>query len=102
MTAPGSYSRPAAVPARFRVGQKVRTSTASPQTHSRLPAYLRGHTGVIVVAHGAHVFPDSNATGKGEDPQWLYTVRFASDELFGGRTEDAVHADLWEPYLEGA
>jgi nitrile hydratase len=101
-TAQASYQRPATAPARFDVGQQVRASTASPQTHTRLPAYLRGRLGVVVAVHGAHVFPDSNATGKGEDPQWLYTVRFASADLFGQRAGDSVHADLWEPYLDGA
>ena len=50
---------------------------------------------------GHHVFPDSNARGLGEDPRWLYQVRFAARELFGdGRPEgDAVTLDLWEPYL---
>ena len=57
-----------------------------------------------MLVHGAHVFPDSNAHGKGEDPQWLYTVRFTARELWG---EDRTRAtpsqiDLWEPYLEPA
>ena len=37
--------------------------------------------------HGAHVFPDSAAAGKGEDPQWLYTVRFDAQELWGADAE---------------
>ena len=50
--------------------------------------------------HGTHVFPDSNASGRGEDPQWLYTVRFTGQELWGKDTRDSVCIDLWEPYLE--
>jgi nitrile hydratase len=46
------------------------------------------------------VYPDSNALGHGEDPQWLYTVRFEARVLWGDdTTASAVHADLWEPYL---
>ena len=56
--------------------------------------------GEIVAVHGAHVFPDSNAAGRGEDSQWLYTVRFAASEVWGKPSRDMIHADLWEPYLE--
>lgn len=96
----GSYERPPPGPARFAVGDSVRTRNIHPQGHTRLPRYLRGHRGQIVAVHGAHVFPDSNASGHGEDPQWLYTVRFASSEVWGRPSPDSIHADLWEPYLE--
>ena len=46
------------------------------------------------------MFPDSSAHGKGDDPNWLYTVRFTARELWGHDTEDKVNIDLWEPYLE--
>ena len=97
-------SREAGAPARFRQGDRVRGRNMHPQGHTRLPRYLRGRQGVIVALHGAHVFPDSNAHGGGEDPQWLYTVRFTARELWGEdrNAGDSVHADLWEPYLEPA
>jgi hypothetical protein len=38
---------------------------------------------VVERVHGAHVFPDSSAAGQGENPQWLYTVRFSGPELWG-------------------
>jgi nitrile hydratase beta subunit len=88
----------------FAVGDRVGTRNIHPSGHTRLPRYLRGHRGEIVASHGAHVFPDSSAQGKGDDPQWLYTVRFASREIWGdeGRAGDTICADLWEPYLEPA
>jgi Nitrile hydratase beta subunit. len=51
---------------------------------------------------GCHVFPDSNATGAGENPQWLYTVRFDGRELWGEGADPSVtvSVDAWEPYLE--
>ena len=52
--------------------------------------------------HGCHVFPDSNAQGLGEDPQWLYTVRFSARELWGNDDAAAVSIDAFEPYLERA
>lgn len=94
-------SRPEPCPARFAVGDAVRTLTLNPTTHTRLPRYCRGKRGRIVAVRGAHVFPDSNALGRGEDPQWLYTVRFDAVELWGkDTTASSVCADCWEPYLE--
>jgi len=93
--------RPAPGPARFAVGDAVRTRQLHPATHTRLPRYCRGRRGRIVSVHGAHVFPDTNAIGQGEQPQWLYTVRFAAVELWGAdTTASCVHVDCWEPYLE--
>jgi nitrile hydratase subunit beta len=95
--------REARAPARFAVGAKVRARNLNPATHTRLPRYCRDKPGTVVKVHGSHVFPDSNATGHGEDPHWLYTIRFAARDLWGeDTTANAVHADLWEPYLEPA
>ncbi|BCG00051.1 low-molecular weight cobalt-containing nitrile hydratase subunit beta [Paraburkholderia sp. PGU19] len=96
-------SRPEPYPACFAVGDAVRTLALNPSTHTRLPRYCRGKRGRIVAVRGAHVFPDSNALGRGEDPQWLYTVRFDAVELWGkDTTASSVCADCWEPYLEAA
>ena len=99
----GSYVRDAAPP-RFALGDRVRAKNLNPHGHTRLPRYARGHVGVIVASHGAHVFPDSHAHGRGEDPQPLYTVRFTARELWGeaANPKDSVSLDLWEPYLERA
>lgn len=96
--------RQAGGPARFKVGDKVRARNMHPVTHTRLPRYLRGHAGTIVGVHGAHVFPDTNAHGGGENPQWLYAVRFSARELWGGDrpAADSVTANCWESYLEPA
>ena len=96
-----STARDVAGEARFRIGDPVRTREIHPATHTRLPRYCRGKRGVVVLLHGAHVFPDSNARGAGEDPQFLYTVRFDASELWGTDTSaTSVHVDCWEPYLE--
>jgi nitrile hydratase len=99
----GSYVRDAAPPA-FAVGDAVRARDLSPPGHTRLPRYVRGRQGVIVALHGAHVFPDSHAHDKGEDPKPLYTVRFMAQALWGetANPRDSVSLDLWEPYLERA
>lgn len=96
----GPSSRPLNRPQAFAIGAKIRTRNINPTGHTRLPRYARGKPGEIVAVHGAHVFPDSNAHGQGEDPQWLYTVRFTARDLWGKDARDAVMIDLWEPYLE--
>ena len=98
-------SRTATAPARFSVGDPVRTATTPPDHHTRLPAYARGKLGVIAQVHGVHVFPDTNARGLGESPQWLYTVTFDAQELWGERApapHSVISIDAFEPYLEPA
>jgi len=98
----GSYGRAAPAPARFKIGDHVRTKNLHPRTHTRLPRYVRGHIGIVERLQGAYVFPDSVITGKGEDPQWLYTVRFESQELWGADADPTVKisVEAFEPYLE--
>ena len=94
--------RPAPGPAAFAEGDAVRTRNIHPTGHTRLPRYTRGRLGRVERVHGAHVFPDSAAHGRGEAPQWLYTVRFEGRELWGPDTDPnlAVSINAWESYLE--
>ena len=87
---------------RAAAGQTVRTRNFHPAGHTRLPRYARGKVGVVVRDHGVFVFPDSNAHFLGENPQHLYSVRFAARELWGeaASPRDSVHLDLWDSYLE--
>ena len=100
----GPTERETNTTARFKAGDKVRAKNINPVTHTRLPRYVRGHTGNIEHVIGCHVFPDSNALGTGENPQWLYTVRFGGRELWGADADPtvSVSVDAWEPYLEPA
>jgi nitrile hydratase len=94
--------RAAAVPARYALGDAVRTRTGVPPHHTRLPGYARGRRGVVARVHGAHVFADSNAQGLGEAPQWLYSVVFSGRELWGRDAQPglSVAIDAWESYLD--
>ena len=87
--------------ARFAVGDHVRIENQHVSGHTRLPGYIKGHTGVVHKVHGCHVFADDNARGTGENPQWLYNIRFKAHELWGQARSQAgsVHVDCWEPYL---
>jgi hypothetical protein len=98
----GPASRASDRPARFAAGDRVRTRNIHPHTHTRLPRYARDKVGTVELVHGTHVFPDSNAQFHGEDPQWLYTVRFTARELWGRDDDDSVSIDAFEPYLEPA
>jgi nitrile hydratase len=100
----GPAERPLEQPARFAVGDRVRTLNMHPQGHTRLPRYARGRIGVVELVHGAHVFPDANAHGQGERPEWLYTVCFLGQELWGEQADPilSVSIDAWESYLEPA
>ena len=104
LTRPSSYERETTVAPRFQVGDQVRALNLNPTGHTRLPRYARGRVGVVERRHGAHVLPDSNAHGRGEDPRHLYSVRFEARELWGPEApaRDNVRLDLWETYLERA
>jgi nitrile hydratase len=99
-----AVARVPTAPARFKAGDRVRAKNLHPSAHTRLPRYVRGHVGTVERVHGCHVFPDSNATGTGENPQWLYAVGFDGRELWDpqGDPKLKVSVDAWEPYLEPA
>jgi nitrile hydratase beta subunit len=100
----GPTERPTDTKPAFKAGDKVRAKTINPPTHTRLPRYVRGRVGTIERVIGFHVFPDSNAIGAGENPQWLYTVAFSGRELWGADADPTlqVSVDAWEPYLSPA
>jgi len=97
-------SRDVQIVARFKAGQRVRARNMHPAGHTRLPRYARGKLGTILLDHGVHVFPDTNAHFLGENPQHLYSVRFAAQDLWGEQasSRDAVYLDMWEDYIECA
>ena len=96
--------RPATAPARFAVGDRVRTRAGCVSHHTRLPGYARGKVGRIEALRGVHVFADAHAQELGEQPQWLYTVAFSGPELWGPESSEAltVSIDAWESYLEAS
>jgi nitrile hydratase beta subunit len=88
----------------FRVGERVVARNINVTGHTRLARYLRGKRGVIEHVYDAYVFPDTNAHGHGESPQYVYRVRFEARELWGDTAESTqiVYVDLWESYLQPA
>jgi nitrile hydratase subunit beta len=97
----GEYARPAPAPARFKAGDRVRTANLNPTTHTRLPRYARDKVGTVEAVRGCHVYPDTAATGAGDNPQWLYTVVFGGRDLWGADADPTltVSIEAFEPYL---
>ncbi len=99
----GPTEREPSGPAAFAVGDRVRTRAGHVDHHTRLPADAAGRLGTVERVHGAHVFPDTNAHGLGEQPQWLYTVVFDAVDLWDDAAPgQRVSIDAWEPYLSPA
>lgn len=86
----------------FSAGDRVRVRNVHPRGHTRLPQYVRDKQGVIERVYDAFVLPDTNAHGEGENPQYVYSVRFDGEEVWGDSAEprELVYVDLWESYLQ--
>ena len=90
-------------PARFAVGQAVRARSWSSSGHTRLPRYVRGHTGTVTALLPSQVLPDTHAHCIAENAQHVYAVAFDSGELWGEGGEPFVLTiSLYESYLEPA
>jgi nitrile hydratase len=98
----GTARRDVPAAARFKAGQRARARNINPVGHTRLPRYVRGKEGVVVLDRGVFLFPDTNAHFLGEKPQHLYSVRFTARELWGeaASSRDVVHVDMWDDYLD--
>jgi nitrile hydratase len=84
----------------YAAGQRVRVRAGDPDHHTRIPRYVRGHTGTIVARLGDWPLPDASVSGVMK-AETCYAVRFAAAELFGSG-DHTVTVDLWESYLERA
>lgn len=91
--------------ARFAVGDRVTVVSDAPRGHTRKAGYVRGKTGVIVLAHGEMIYPDAAGNNQGESPEHVYTVQFTNEELWGSEAAEpngTVTFDVWEPYIRPA
>jgi nitrile hydratase subunit beta len=94
------------VSARFAAGSQVRVKALHPPGHCRTPFYTRGRRGTVLGVVDRQPNPEELAYGRDGLPRSpVYRVRFAQAELwpgYRGNAEDAVVADLLEPWLESA
>jgi nitrile hydratase subunit beta len=93
-----------AVSPRFRPGDRVRVRRMHPDGHTRCPRYVRGAVGVIERTQGTDQLPDRATYGLPTEPEPVYAVAFASQELWGESDEPpwTVLLDLFDTYLEPA
>ena len=99
---PSAAGRTNAAPvAEFKLGDRVRVKSDTVAGHIRLPAYIRGKTGVVVGESPAYPFPDAHAHGVDALDEPTYDVRFRSEELWPHSAEPAlVHVGVFQSYLE--
>lgn len=88
---------------RFQPGDRVRVRDDHVPGHVRMPAYIRGKTGVVVSESPAYPFPDAHAHGLASEDEPTYDVRFNAEELWPQSAEPAlVHVGVFQSYLEPA
>jgi nitrile hydratase beta subunit len=95
---------PASSP-RFAVGDEVTVTNVPAAEHTRLPGFLRGHTGVVErVFEGEYGYFCSTGDDGLGPPMPVYAVRFDPGVLWGDRAEpgSVVYAELYEVYLRPA
>ncbi len=89
---------------KFHVGDRVRGRNIHPTTHTRMPRYTRGKTGVVERDRGVFNVPDSEQVSVEPKPQHVYLIHYTADELWGEEEfpHDSLYIDMWEDYLEPA
>jgi nitrile hydratase beta subunit-like protein len=86
----------------YPAGARVRVRAGDPDHHTRVPRYLRGHTGEVVAVLGQWPLPDDRARGIGRPRvETCYAVRFSAADLWGSG-DHTVTVDLWESYVDRA
>lgn len=96
--------QPPPADARFGQGDRVRVKRMRPPGHTRCPRYVRGVGGTIERVHGADPLPDRATYGEPAPHEPVYSVAFASQDVWGPSEEPpfTVLLDLWDSYLERA
>ena len=79
-SAPGRTNAPQRE--RFAAGDRVRVTTDHVPGHVRMPAYIRGKSGVVVSESPAYPFPDAHAHGVEAADEPTYDIRFSTNELW--------------------
>ena len=98
-SAPGRSNAPARE--RFAAGDRVRVTTEHVPGHVRMPAYIRGKSGVVVSESPPYPFPDAAAHGVAAVDEPTYDVRFSSADLWPSAADAAfVHVGVFQSYLE--
>jgi nitrile hydratase len=86
---------------RFKPGDRVRVKEEFVPGHIRMPAYIRGKTGVVVAESPAYPFPDAHAHAVEAADEPTYDVQFRAEDLWSNDADPAlVHVGVFQSYLE--
>lgn len=87
----------------FAPGDRVRVRDEHVPGHVRMPAYIRGKTGLVVGESPTYPFPDAHGHGIEAEDEPTYDVRFRSEDLWPNSADRAlVHVGVFQSYLERA
>ena len=102
LSRPSATGRPnASTRSRFQAGDRVRVKEDYVAGHIRMPAYIRGKTGVVVAETPVYPFPDASAHGVKAADEPTYDVQFRSADLWPNDADPAlVHVGVFQSYLE--
>jgi nitrile hydratase len=90
----------------FTIGDIVRVRSQETLSHSRVPAYVQGQTGVVERVLAEFVIPEDDAWGrlwKNGRHQTVYRVQFHQVDTwpgYKGPTADTNELELFENWLE--
>ena len=72
----------------YPAGARVRVRAGDPDHHTRVPRYVRGHTGEVVAVLGRWPLPDDSARGIAPPRiESCYAVRFSAADLWPVRAD---------------
>ncbi len=89
----------------FSIGQRVRIANRTPPVHHRVPAYAKGHVGVVERVCGLHGQPEKFIRGDGNPMKRLYRISLAQTDLwpaYRGAESDRLDIEIFEHWLEAA
>jgi len=85
----------------FKAGDRVRVKEEFVPGHIRMPAYIRGKTGIVIAESPAYPFPDAHAHGVAAADESTYDVQFRADDLWPNDADPAlVHVGVFQSYLQ--
>lgn len=93
---------------RFNAGDRVRVRAQQTVSHSRVPAYVRGRTGLVERVLSEFVIPEDDAWGRlwqGGRSEMLYRVQLHQAETwpdYRGPRSDTHELEIFETWLEPA
>ena len=91
---------------RFRVGQQVSIDNRTEPRHHRVPAYVKGRVGVVVLLCSRQGEPEQLGYGiKNADRHCVYRVQLRQPDLwpaYNGAPGDTIEIEIFEHWLHDA